>query len=109
MYTRLLLAAGVTLTLAACNDSSPTSKLSPTGPAREITCRSGYHIATREDGSEECVPDGDEASSFAAPSTGSGTPPASPAAPAAQLPPVAAPAANAPPVATPAAATPIAP
>jgi hypothetical protein len=59
MRIRLLLAAAAALTLAACSDSSTTSRLSPTGPTRDITCRSGYHIATREDGSEGCEPDVD--------------------------------------------------
>jgi hypothetical protein len=59
MRIRLLLAAAAALTLAACSDSSSTSRLSPTGPTRDVTCRSGYHIATRADGSESCEPDAD--------------------------------------------------
>jgi uncharacterized lipoprotein YajG len=60
MRIRLLLAAAAALTLAACSaDSSTSPRLSPAGIAKdEITCRSGYHIATREDGSESCEPDG---------------------------------------------------
>jgi hypothetical protein len=61
MRIRLLLAAAAALSLAACSDS-PTStspRLSPTAPTRDVTCRSGYHIATREDGSESCEPDVD--------------------------------------------------
>ena len=59
MRMRLLLALSGVLMLAACGESatSPT-RLEPTGPAKdEITCRSGYHIATRDDGSQFCEPD----------------------------------------------------
>jgi hypothetical protein len=59
MRTRLLLAAAAALTLVACRDSSTAPRLSPTDATRDITCRSGYHIATRDDGSESCEPDGD--------------------------------------------------
>ena len=59
MRTRFLLAAAAALMLAACSDSSSAPPLSPTKAARETTCRSGYHIATREDGSESCEPEGD--------------------------------------------------
>lgn len=59
MRIRLLLAAAVTLTLAACGESpSAPTQLGPTGAMKNtITCRSGYHIATRADGSEYCAPD----------------------------------------------------
>ena len=60
MRLRLLLAAA-TLALAACGESAtdPT-QLSPTGASKdEITCRSGYHIATRDDGSQYCAADSD--------------------------------------------------
>jgi hypothetical protein len=60
MRIRLLLAAAAALTLAACSDSSTAPRLSPTNkPALDITCRSGYHIATRDDGTESCEPDAD--------------------------------------------------
>ena len=59
MRIRLLFAAAAALTLAACSDSSTTSRLSPTAPTRDVTCRGGFHIATREDGSESCESDGD--------------------------------------------------
>jgi hypothetical protein len=59
MRIRLLFAAAAALTLAACSDSSTTSRLSPTAPTHDISCRSGYHIATRADGTESCEPDGD--------------------------------------------------
>jgi nitrous oxide reductase accessory protein NosL len=58
MRFRLLLAVAATLTLAACSES-PTSPrpLQPTKPsADEITCRTGYQIATRADGSQYCAP-----------------------------------------------------
>jgi hypothetical protein len=58
MRIRLLLAATAALTLAACSDSSTAPRLSPTKAAWEITCRSGYHIATRDDGTESCDSDG---------------------------------------------------
>ena len=61
MRMRLLLALSGVLMLAACGESatSPT-RLAPTGAAKdEITCRSGYHIATRDDGSQVCEPDSD--------------------------------------------------
>ena len=56
----LAAAAAATLTLAACGESSTTpQRLSPTEASRdeELTCRSGYHIATREDGTQYCAPD----------------------------------------------------
>jgi hypothetical protein len=60
MRIRLLLAATAALTLAACSES-PTAphQISPSGKptADVITCRSGYHIATRADGSEYCEED----------------------------------------------------
>jgi uncharacterized lipoprotein YajG len=60
MRTRLLLAAAAALTLAACSDSSTTPRLSPAQVSKDelLTCRSGYHIATREDGTETCEADG---------------------------------------------------
>ena len=60
MRIRLLLAITATVVLAACGESSSTAPQSPRPGARsadEITCRSGYHIATREDGSQYCEPD----------------------------------------------------
>ena len=60
MRIRLILAATATLALAACSESS-TSPRSPLTPGErtsdEMTCRSGYHIATRQDGSQYCEPD----------------------------------------------------
>ena len=60
MRIRLLLAAAAAVTLAACGESSTApQQLSPRGSscAAAITCRSGYHIATREDGTEYCEQD----------------------------------------------------
>lgn len=58
MRIRLLLAAAAALTLAACADSSTAPRLTPTGASRDdITCRSGYHIATRDDGTQYCEQD----------------------------------------------------
>ncbi|CAN5920367.1 hypothetical protein BH11GEM2_BH11GEM2_12150 [soil metagenome] len=72
MNIRILLAAAATLALAACAES-PTATQSPLKPgarsADEITCRSGYHVATRSDGSQYCEVD---AASMATPApTGS--------------------------------------
>lgn len=67
MRTRILLAAAAALTLAACSES-PTapSQMRPTGPSMdEITCRSGYFIATRADGTQYCEEDGTLARSAA--------------------------------------------
>ena len=60
MRIRLLLAATAAITLAACSESSTAPhQLSPDRAAKDagITCRSGYHIATRADGTEYCEPD----------------------------------------------------
>jgi hypothetical protein len=60
MRIRLLLAATAVVSLAACSDSvtAPHKLSPPQTPRADITCRSGYHIATRTDGSEYCEPDG---------------------------------------------------
>jgi len=61
MTIRILLAAAATLALAACADSptaAPSSPLTPgTRSSDNISCRSGYHVATRADGSEYCAED----------------------------------------------------
>lgn len=60
MRIRLILAATATLALSACSDSStaPRSPLTPGArTAVEMTCRSGYHIATRQDGTQYCESD----------------------------------------------------
>jgi len=63
MRIRLLLAATAAVTLAACSESATAPHtLSPADRSSRdigITCRSGYHIATRADGSEYCTQDGD--------------------------------------------------
>lgn len=59
MRYRLLLAASVAATLSACStSSSPTAprRIKPIAPQAELTCRSGYQVAVRADGTEECVP-----------------------------------------------------
>jgi len=70
MKFRILLAAAATLALAACADS-PTATQSPLTPGTrssdDITCRSGYHIATRADGSEYCEADAGLTRTTAAP------------------------------------------
>ena len=77
MRIRLLLAAAVTVTLAACSES-PTAphRMAPGGRHSDaivgITCRTGYHIATRADGSEYCEPDGG-GEAVASPTTTSST------------------------------------
>lgn len=58
MRIRLLFAAAAALSLAACADSSTAPRLTPTGASRDdITCRSGYHIATLADGTQYCEAD----------------------------------------------------
>ena len=59
MRIRILVAAAAVITLAACSDTSTAPKqLSPTGRSADlIECRSGYHIATRADGSQYCEED----------------------------------------------------
>jgi hypothetical protein len=72
MRIRLLLAATAAVTLAACSESSTAPhQLSPDRAAKDIgiTCRSGYHIATREDGSQYCEPDNGSAAQAAATTT----------------------------------------
>lgn len=72
MRIRLLLAASAVLTLAACSESPTAPRtLSPSdNPSLDITCRSGYHIATRIDGSEYCETDGSESLTAGATSSG---------------------------------------
>ena len=61
MKVRVLLAAAATLALAACADSPTAAPSSPLAPGArssdDITCRSGYHVATRADGSQYCEED----------------------------------------------------
>ena len=62
MRHRLLLAAAALLTLAACSES-PTAPRSVKPGVRSLDydpvdgCKSGYHVATRSDGTLDCVPD----------------------------------------------------
>ena len=78
MYTRLLFAAAVLLVLAACVESPTAPKKVQPGVRSndEITCRSGYIIATREDGTQTCEPDGGVPTSTATPDTTQTSPPA---------------------------------
>jgi hypothetical protein len=62
---RKLVYLGIALGLAACADS-PTApaaarRITPasaTKPGMDITCRSGYIVAYRSDGTQYCAPDG---------------------------------------------------
>ena len=67
MRLRIVLALAATIAIAACSDSSTAPKTMRPGArsADIIECRSGYHVATRADGSEVCEPDGE--SMFARP------------------------------------------
>jgi hypothetical protein len=61
MKKRLIFAVAAAVALAACADAStaPTRQLRPGDrTADDITCRSGYHVATRSDGTEYCEEDG---------------------------------------------------
>lgn len=77
MRIRLLLAAAAAVTLAACGESSTAPhQLSPDRASKDIgiTCRGGYHIATRADGTEYCEPDAASApSATTAPATTTST------------------------------------
>jgi hypothetical protein len=58
MRIRLILAAVATLALAACSGSpSAPGTMRPGARTDDVTCRSGYHVATRADGTEYCEPD----------------------------------------------------
>ena len=59
MRIRMLLALGVTLALSACGGSSTAPQTLRPGArnSTELTCRSGYHLATRADGTQSCEPD----------------------------------------------------
>jgi hypothetical protein len=64
MRSRLLLATAAMLTLAACSESptapraiAPGVRSSDLSPEPDGSCRSGYHGATRSDGTATCEPD----------------------------------------------------
>ncbi|MDB4892353.1 MAG: hypothetical protein JWL61_4208 [Gemmatimonadetes bacterium] len=61
MRLRILLAIAATVAIAACSESTTAPKTMRPGArsADLIECRSGYHVATRSDGSEVCEPDGE--------------------------------------------------
>lgn len=71
MKIRVLLAAAATLALAACADSPTAAPSSPLAPGArssdDISCRSGYHVATRSDGSQYCEEDASAMSVTSAP------------------------------------------
>jgi Spy/CpxP family protein refolding chaperone len=61
MRNRLLLAVAAMLTLAACSESTtaprsikPGVRSADENPGAE--CKSGYHVATRSDGTMVCEP-----------------------------------------------------
>jgi hypothetical protein len=59
MRIRLFLVIGATLALAACSESATAPRTMRPGSrsADEVSCRSGYHVATRADGSDYCEAD----------------------------------------------------
>jgi hypothetical protein len=59
MRNRLFLIIGATLALASCSESATAPRTMRPGArsADVISCRSGYHVATRADGTEYCEPD----------------------------------------------------
>ncbi len=69
MRIRMVFAAAATLLIAACGDSTTgPEQLKPGARSNdEIVCRSGYHVATRADGTQYCEVDGIEGGSLAAP------------------------------------------
>ena len=71
MRIRLILAVAAAVALVACADSSTApSQIRPGArTADDITCKSGYHVATRADGTQFCEVDGGEGM------MGGGTPP----------------------------------
>ena len=71
MRIRLLLVIGATLAIAACGESTTApGTMRPGARTSELLeCRTGYHIATRADGTETCEPDGEENSMAAPPAS----------------------------------------
>jgi len=64
MRRRSLVAAAALLTLAACGDTPtaprtlhPTARLTDIFPGPDGSCKSGYHVATRSDGTQVCEAD----------------------------------------------------
>ena len=64
MRSRLLLAAAAMLTLAACSESpsaprslKPSARSADESPGPDGTCRTGYQLATRADGTTVCEPE----------------------------------------------------
>jgi hypothetical protein len=69
MRIRIVLAVATTIVLAGCGESNtaPQTVRPAARTADIIECRSGYHVATREDGTESCEPDGGAESMVARP------------------------------------------
>lgn len=63
MKIRLILAVAAAVALAACADSTTAPKQLKPGvrSSDDITCKSGYHVATRADGTQYCEQDGGDA------------------------------------------------
>ncbi|MEO5817999.1 MAG: hypothetical protein ABIT20_22210 [Gemmatimonadaceae bacterium] len=59
MRIRIIVAVAATIVLAGCGESSTAPQTMRPGAraADIIECRSGYHVATRADGTESCEPD----------------------------------------------------
>jgi len=59
MRLRLLLAVAATIVIAGCGESTTAPRTMRPGVRSSdvIECRSGYHVATRADGTESCEPD----------------------------------------------------
>ena len=59
MRIRIIVALTVTLALAACGGSTTAPQTMRPGARSSdiVSCRSGYHIATRADGTEYCEAD----------------------------------------------------
>lgn len=61
MRIRFLVAVVVTSVLAGCSDASTSTAPRTMRPearfSEGLVCRSGYHVATREDGTQYCEAD----------------------------------------------------
>ena len=60
MRARLLFGLAATIAVAGCSDLSSAPQQARPGVRSAddiLTCRSGYHIATRADGTTYCEPD----------------------------------------------------
>ncbi len=59
MRLRIVFVIAATVAIAACSESTTAPRTLRPGArsADIIECRSGYHVATRSDGTEVCEPD----------------------------------------------------